>query len=378
MNIPQPAEIERWWVAVKAWFSDAPVQNIVVVIFALLLIFIFRYPNSVIATRNGVVNGFRYLFGARKRIQTRRDISRQLNEQIKTWRTESGVAGFSDLPELQVKWVEADGKSTAFDQGKITVFWRNADVEKSRPENVVKTAMAYVKDSIYPSARPYISEKSSKALDLVLTSSFIGNDKYALNYLAKQVIGQQLRADEELRLMYQKFTEIYGGGLLHNMLLHQLTMLPERAFAIAYSPEIISEAEDFVTFVAALAKRQKGSNIQLSFNREHIKVAICLLGRDETLEHGYTPYLQYLSRQVLAGFRSYYVLAAGRKIENISEYLEVIASNGWFNKRVVTKGCEVQITSPNMEEGAQIGMVCLQILPYIGEETTRNNKPFGD
>lgn len=258
------------------------------------------------------------------------------------------------MPDLHVKWVEADSKATAFDQGKITVFWRKADVEKSRPENVVKTAMAYVKESIYPSARPYISEKSSKALDLVLTSAFIENDKYALDYFAKQVIGQQLRADEELRQMYQRFTEIYGGGLLHNMLLHQLTMLPEHVFAIAYSPEIISEAEDFVTFVAALAKRQRGSSTQFAFKREYIRVAICLLGRDETLERGYTPYLRYLSKRVLAGYHSYYILAAGRKIQNISEYLKVISSNGWFNKRVITGGCEIKITGPRTEEGTQI------------------------
>jgi hypothetical protein len=272
--LPNPEEIEQYWIAAKDWFSQAPIQNVVVVI---LLILLFRYPNLLIAVRNGIVYGFKFIFGARRRMLLQRNISKQLNSQIKHWRSESGIAGYTDLPDLAIKWVELDGKTSAFDEGKITVFWRNADVDNSRPENVVKTVMAYVKDSVYPSARPYISERSSKALDLVIASSFIEKDAHALDYFAKQVIGQQLRVDEELRQMYQKFTEIYGSGLLHSMLLHQLTLLPERAYANAYSPEIITEAENFVTFVAALAKRGRGDRTQFAFSGGYIKVAICLL-----------------------------------------------------------------------------------------------------
>lgn len=255
------------------------------------------------------------------------------------------------------------------------MFWRNADAEGSRPENLVKTVMAYVNEGMYPSVRPYISDESNTALDMVLASSLDDDDEHALKYLAKQVIGQQLRADTKLREKYQKFVQIYGGGLLHSMLLHQLSLLPNRAFASAYSPEIISEAEDFVTFVAALATRSKGSSVQHGFMREYIKVVICLLGRDETLELGYTPYLRYLYRAIQSGYRSYYVLAAGRKIETISEYLDAIKSNHWYSQRVVTKGCKIKITKPRTEQGAEQGVLYLQLHEYRGEDAA--SAPFG-
>lgn len=368
MNIPQPSDIEKWWLEAWSWFKVAPFQNIIVVCFIVFLIVWFRNPSILGSIRNGIIDGVRYLFGSRKRVSLQRKITTQLNDKIKKLRTESGIAGFTDLPDLGVKYVNVDGRVSAFDNGEITVFWRNADVDASRPENVVKTAMAYVKEGMYPSVRPYISEKASTALDLVLMGSFVEDDEHALSYFANQVIGQQLRADAELQKKFQAFSRIYGGGLLHNMLLHQLALLPEKAFSDAYSPEIISESEDFVTFVANLAARPKGESVELAFSREFIKVAICLLGRDETLQRGYTPYLRYLYRRIQAGYRSYYVLAAGRKIENIEEYLRTIIGNHWYNQRVVTQGCEVKITKPRTEDEAEQGVLYLQLLPYVGED----------
>ncbi len=121
-------------------------------------------------------------------------------------------------------------------------------------------------------------------------------------------------------------------------------------------------------FVANLAARPKGESVELAFNREFIKVAICLLGRDETLQQGYTPYLRHLYRRIQAGYRSYYVLAAGRKIENIEEYLRTIIGNHWYNQRVVTQGCEIKINKPLTEDEAEQGVLYLQLLPYVGED----------
>lgn len=312
----------------------------VVILLALLTLAIFK-PEAFQWIRQLGLSVLGFISSSARKHQEKQSIKSTLNPIIRSLRDESGIAGYSDLPDVDIRFTQDDDSwEGVHENGAITVFMR--DSRKYQPENLVKATLGYVNAGMYGSARPYMSDEANKALDYTLARSLIEQKQDALAYLSRHIINKQCRENETLRNLYTSFEATYGAGLLHGLLLHQLTLLSERKPELIFDPEVTCECKEFIDYVASVARRERGEYIRLAFDRSHIKVGMFLLGRDETLERGIMPYIDHLKQYVLAEYHGCYALASGRKIDTIMEFAKAIESHGYYGPRVKAKNVEVR------------------------------------
>ena len=339
-NVSQLAQLTWEFVG-----QDHPLLFVILFV-ALVAIF---FPNRFIWVRKLVAWLFSSVSGQARRYRQKRKILETLNPSINDIRRSMGDLGFTDLPKLEVKYqTRTSQPESIFEEGKITVFLSDAENQKSA--NVAKATMAYVNKGMYSSVRPYIAPTCSTALDLTLARAIVRKDKEALAYLSRVVINDTISSNEEVREYYQKLNIADRAGLLYDLLLHQLTLLSEQATPFVYEPHLLDEVKAFIAFVANLAERDR-ADVPLYFYRNHIKVGIFLLGRNETLEKGLNPYFVHLRRYVMGEYKGCYVLAAGRKIQIIERFKESIESNGYFQPRVNSEGAKIRVVNVTRQNG---------------------------
>lgn len=339
-----------------------------IILLVLLLLLAIFFPGKFTWLRSLSAYLISFASAGARKFRQKRKILDTLNPSIKALREDSGIASFTDLPDVDIRYQEKTSDTTSmFEEGKITVFL--SDSREQRSANIAKATLAYVNKGMYSSVRPYMSRTCSEALDLTLARAVVEKDQEALAYLSRYVVNKVLTENEEIRDYYRQFNLADRAGLLHSLLLHQLTLLSERSTAYAYDPALLAEIKDFIEYVAQFADRDRQQNIPLYFYRNYIKVGIFLLGRDETLERGLNPYFVHLKRYVLGEYTGCYVLAAGRKIDIIEHFREAIASNGYFQPRVRTEGSQIRVINLRRknEEYSKAALVYFPIRRFAGE-----------
>ncbi len=348
-------------------------KNPIVYLLGFFLLWVMVMPEKVEKVREHLYWLLGGLGSAFRNRYHRIAIRNSLNPQIRTLESQLGLE--ERLPGVEIRF-RRDAREPAYVDGSVVIFVR--DPRSLRSENVAKVALAYVHDVLYRESRPYMSDTTGRALDLVLTKRLVQEDKDAFYFFTRSYIVDACKNDRVLNGEYEQLVACDKAGLLPGVLLHQLSLLTSRLFPLhTYSRDVQEEFRGFIRWLAGVARRDRGEPVT-PFDIRYIRVGIILVGRDETLsEQGLIPYQRYFARLIHQGLYGAYILAAGNKVKLVKQLIEALESNEYFLQRISRAGVKETVKHFSVDRGLKIAVGYVPISPRAEsspEESPLENK----
>lgn len=310
------------WLGVAKW--PAPIL--------LLIGYALFFPEKFDNHRSWIMRQFSRVTGMLQRKAHAESIRSAMNPEIRQLRGELGLE--QELPEIVVRFASTDETNrTEFAKGHVIVFLRQGI--RNVAENKVRAAVHYVGSAIAPDVRPYLSEPTNRAMNMVIAKRLLKTDLDAMRYFVRLFIDDECKSDAVLRTLYNEVDAIDIDGLLPAVLLHTLTRLAtELPPTLRHDKGVQSEVVSFITFLSRIASRD-ADVVTYDFAHRFIQLKILPIARTQTLRRkGLAPHVRLVRMAHNRGIRSVYVLAAGTKAGLVREFIRKIEASEYFAPRI--------------------------------------------
>jgi len=214
--------------------------------------------------------------------------------------------------QLKIKWMPSDITREAFiRKDKVVVMF---SYHYNQDENLSIATLLYMNKAVIPEARPHIHYKLTDAIDLMMTKkalfSFI-EARSSLGHFLKTVLIPKTQKDLELKEFCSIIDSIDQEGLFTRVLLRELLELGRRQSGIIETGDTVFETSEFTKLLKQIAEKEKGVDINPTFIKNNIRVAIILVGRIENI--GFSePYLRAIEERIKKSVRTFYIFSRGR------------------------------------------------------------------
>lgn len=268
-----------------------------------------------------------------ERIATSQSVQNKVDSFIDSINTE--VEGL--LPhKLKIKWVSPELSKQAFiENGEVVVL---LDYHKNQDENLTKATLLYMNKAVIPAARPHINQKLSKGIDLMMTKKALFSFTEAqssLNHFVDGVLRPALEQDSELKDVCGAVDLLDERGLFTRILLKELMELGVRRAGVTETGDSVHESNEFVKFLKKIADKERGIDVNPTFLKNDIRIAIVMVARPENVDKDAGPYLKAIEIGLKQGVRTFYLFSRGERNVEFTQRVTSAASNT-FPSLVVT------------------------------------------
>ena len=227
---------------------------------------------------------------------------------------------------LKVKWISPDLSKEAFIENDRVVVMLN--YHSNQDENLAKATMLYMNKAVIPEARPHIHQKLGQAIDLMMTKkalfSFV-EARSSMGHFVQTVLRPQTENDTELKDVCGVIDTIDERGLFTRVLLKELMELGIRRAGITETGDTVFETNEFVKLLKKIAEKERGVNVDPTFIKNSIKVAIIMVARPENVDNP-DMYLHAIEERMKKSAQTFYLFARGsRNIEFAKEVVSACA-----------------------------------------------------
>ncbi|MFA5780617.1 MAG: hypothetical protein WC947_10860 [Elusimicrobiota bacterium] len=217
---------------------------------------------------------------------------------------------------LKVRWISPDLSKEAFIENDRVVVMLN--YHNNQDENLAKATILYMNKAVIPEARPHIHQKLGQAIDLMMTKkalfSFI-EARSSMGHFVNTVLKPQTDRDAELKETCGIIDTINERGLFTRVLLKELMELGIRRAGITETGDTVFETNEFVKLLKKIAERERGVDVDPTFIKNNIKVALIMVARPENVDNS-DVYLRAIRKRMKKSVQTFYLLARGaRNIE---------------------------------------------------------------
>lgn len=220
------------------------------------------------------------------------DFQGNVNEFIKKHAKE--MPGFQ-VKGVHLEWVEADVKRQAFlDADRVVVRVKRDDPHH---ENFVKAVYLFVSTALLYRAKRYISPPQGRAIDLFVTTEIFREqrpevvDHFLEEYLHPQIDDGSARVSN----LFEQFDLISKAGFFFPVFLQEMDYLGHKVFGRAKNQEIVTEVNDLVEFLRALALRRVGDEqTDLNFVKAYCRFEVVIVGKSIKLKKAVAPTAPYV------------------------------------------------------------------------------------
>ena len=233
-----------------------------------------------------------------------------------------------ELPKININWVSEGENKVQLKDGEAIVFLKyNLD----NSQNIVNITSAYVKETVLPIPKTYMSSKVRNAIDYTVIR------KCLLEMPQKHImVNNYIKESHEIITQNQaeieKVCNIDDAGLMSRILFREYIEWGNKIFGRNTSEKYQKEAADFLDFLYNITSRGYDDNTQLQYISENIKVGVLLVAKIETFaERGEEPYVRRIKEGFAKGIRTFYLLARNEKLEIVSEVYSKLIQTGNYN-----------------------------------------------
>lgn len=218
------------------------------------------------------------------------------------------------LPKaIDVEWVDGqDLSSYEVKEGKFIV---RLDPSTEQEQNIVHLARAIVKRTSLIGVRHIVEQPIKESIDLNLTKRILKecrNDE-SVTWFYKNIFQPISEKQDKLSEWNKKIVEIDEQGLLNAFLLVEIEDFSRRISGMEPRPYMITAISDLVRFVHDVFTRKQGEKGDLEYSRAHIRVAIILVARvDTVLNRGIDPYIDAAKIIMKKNYNTIYVIIWGK------------------------------------------------------------------
>ncbi len=174
-------------------------------------------------------------------------------------------------------------------KGEVIVTMRH---NKDDGHNLSIATLAYVIKDLVPNSRIYVDKLLMRATDFTVTKDILTLSKHktGVSVLLGEIIGPELEGDNDLRTNYSMLNIINYSGEFYQIFLMQLKLLGDKLFPSIPNKAILNEVKEFANFLAKIAQRKRGEDLNLDFIKNRIRVKMLLIAKEETMIKGPTVY----------------------------------------------------------------------------------------
>jgi len=239
---------------------------------------------------------------------------------------ESGGA----LPHaMKIEWVK-EKDPTAFVRDDCVVVRLRADTNDDA--SFVNSTMLYLSRGLLPESRIYSPPEVVQALDFTMFRKLAVQSQrhQTLNYFFENVYKQAVYAAPQVEPYMSSFQSMDDAGIFTRLLLRELSDLGTVLRLRAPDQLIRDEVAGFAHFVATIAEKEPGEDVELTFDGKNIRTGVVLVAREEVIsDYGTSPHESRLSEKVARGSRSVYICSIGDRLAQRFRSPSLLRSTAW-------------------------------------------------
>jgi len=214
------------------------------------------------------------------------------------------------LPKaIDVEWIEGtEPKTYDIADGQFVVC---LDPTSQQEQNIVRLAELLAKRTSLIGIRHLIDKPLRIALNTTLTKRLLRQTEItpALTWLHQNIIDPILKNGGPLTEWHTKVVEIDDQCLFHTLLLVELEEYSRRVSGKERRLYMIDTIESLVNFVHEIATKKPRVEVQLEYARAHLKVAVILVARADTiLYQGIDPYVTTAKNKARKAYIIYLII----------------------------------------------------------------------
>lgn len=294
---------------------------LVVAIFAVMLKNYTNIRNFVMDLIHGVSSVITWWKRRRVRVCVEDDCNRAIKEL-------NGIVPELQMPGVSLEWVSKDESGQVELKENEAIVYLNYQRDNAR--NILNTTTAYIRKSLLPNSRSYLSEGIIKAIDFTVIRSFL-NKSSLKNFLVNPFLEENRPDREQYSDAFEKVTTIDDEGMLTRILLRELTLWGGKIAGHLPKKEHQSESDGLVDFLFEILTRDSEELTPLRYVSGNIKVGVILVAKPETYDnYGTMPYLRRIRAGFASGINTFYLLARNEKIDILSNVYSDLMASGNF------------------------------------------------
>jgi hypothetical protein len=256
---------------------------------------------------------------------------------------------------LKIKWISPEMNREAFIQKDRVIIMLNYHINQD--ENLSKATLLYMNKAVIPEARPHIHQKLRQAIDLMMTKkalfSFI-EARSALGYFVDSVLRPATEKDVELKEYCGVIDTIDERGLFTRVLLREFLGLGLKRSGIIGTGDTVFETNEFTKLLKRIAEKERGTNVDPTFIKQNIRVAIILIARPENVNLGPGIYLRAIEDRIKKSVNTFYIFARGNKNIDFAKQVVSICKDKF---KELSKGHEEDF-STKLQNGTIVKSYC--------------------
>ena len=233
-----------------------------------------------------------------------------------------------NLPNLKINWIAKGSQDITLKDKEVIVFLKfNTD----NTQNIINTTSAYVKKTLLPIPKTYMSPQVRDAIDYtVIRKCLLEIPEYRL--AVNDFIKNSQDICIENQAIIDKVCNIDDAGLMSRILFREYFEWGNRIAGRNIDNKYQKEASDFLDFLYDITARGYDDNTRLQYISENIKVGVLLVAKLDTFSaQGETPYVRRIKEGFAKGIRTFYLLARNEKLDIVEDVYGKLIQTGNYN-----------------------------------------------
>ena len=288
----------------------------------LIIIFymLFKYPEKVERWLSMFLKVFSYIS---KKVEKKR-IETYINSNIEIGRKKLETEVPGSMPfGMRIEFINTEKDETYQKDGTLIIKMKN---HKNDSENLAKAVMYYVSQGLLPYSKKYIDDKVSKGIDFVISKDMLKTDHIAVTHLQKMF--NEFLSNDDSKEVVDKIETIHEEGFLTRICMREFQKFGQ-LFPREPEKDIKEESKNFLETIFKFVTKKRDENVNLGFKGHLIKLRIVpLISRHQ---YGIDNHYNFISHSIKDGWENFYIVAAGRNIENGKKLVYLITNDVHLN-----------------------------------------------
>jgi small subunit ribosomal protein S1 len=280
---------------------------------AAVLFFVFAQPEKVDTWRGKILWLFSWIGVRLRRNAVRAELQGAINGFSREANKESpGLAPYN----MKIQFVNEVDRSELIENDTVLVRIRD---RKYDDKNLVHAMLAFCPIGVIPSARPFLPDSLSLALDFTITRKLLNKMKHysALEYLYNKVLSGEIEREPELQQHCERMDRLDDHGLFTRVVVREL--IDFGASCADRFPSEIHRREPLglLDYLDSVVSREPGVDMkETAYQGRYISVGFVFVGSSYKMaSEGERPYLNHIRRLKGDGVIKAYIVARGANVQ---------------------------------------------------------------
>jgi hypothetical protein len=294
---------------VTNWTTIAIGGSIPWAVVVIILVYLLKNPDKAEKWYSMLARAFSGISSRAERSAVAREIESDINDFAKKANGNNDITVFPY--DAKIKWVTNTNREAFIRNDKMVIRMQH---HENQARNFLYATMDWVSNGTLPETRHLIHPTVQKALEFSLINSILVERKRhdSRQLFIDEIYDKEAPEGSLVRTYTSAFTALDSSGILMGVILPEYASFAKDAEGAIADDKLTAESIGFATMLLRLSNKKQGVDVSLDYKGNCIRCSIVLVARTETYNaHGLEPYIKYINKCPVEGYKNIYVIASG-------------------------------------------------------------------